>query len=90
MRYIIPCLAALLLASPPAMADRAAGDACAASLKPEARTIYDATAPLVGIGQDMRQAMTATTSQLAINGKIDRATARESAQAAGLCLEKLR
>ena len=90
MRFMLPGLMALLFFPTAARADRAAADACAATLNSESKIIYEAMLPVAGSGQDMRQAMTSTTTQLAISGKIQRATARDSAQAAGACLQKLR
>ena len=90
MRAVFPGLACLLLASTGAFADRAAADACAASLKSEARSIYDAMAPLMNTTTDTRQPSTSTSTQLETTVKLAQGTSRESAQAAGACLEKLR
>ena len=90
MRAVFPGLACLLLASTAAFADRAAADACAATLKSEARSIYDAMASLVNTNTDNRPATSATATQLDTTVKLAQGTSRESAQAAGACLEKLR
>ncbi|MBS7541419.1 hypothetical protein [Ancylobacter lacus] len=79
------CLAALLAAGA-AQANRAAGDACAAGLSPDAKAIYSSVVGQLGSG-DLRSLVTDTTKSLAMSGKIDRGNARSNAQAAGKCLE---
>lgn len=86
-----PILAALLtLAASPALADRAAGDACATGLSPEARAIYSATAPDFAASKDPRGLLTTRTRGLVQAGTVPMGKARAAAQAAAACLEKLR
>ncbi len=80
------CLAALLAAGSAAEANRAAGDACAAGLTPDAKAIYSSVVGQLGSG-DLRSLVTDATKSLAMSGKIDRGNARSNAQAAGKCLE---
>jgi hypothetical protein len=69
-----------------ALADPAAAQACAGQLSKDARTIFDTTLPQLGASTDLRGLVTDTTRTLAASGRIDRATARSSAIAAGQCL----
>lgn len=75
------------LAAAPALADKAAGDACAAGLSPDAKAIYAAVGAASG---DLRSIVTDATKSLVMSGKIDRGNARANAQAAGACLEQAR
>jgi len=81
--------AALLLAigAGPALADRAAADACAAGLNAEAKAIYDASIDAVGSGQ-LKSVVTSSTKSLVAAGKVSMGTARSSAMAAGACLQQ--
>jgi hypothetical protein len=84
-------LAALLLAPPlQAFADPAAAVKCQASLDPEAKLIYDTVSPLVTPTTVIRDAIKQQTRSLVIAGKVNRATARDSAKAAGECFRMLR
>ncbi len=80
---------AAVLGSMPAFADKAAGDACAASLSPDGKAIYAAVMG-AGAGGDLRSVVTDTTKSLVMSGKIDRGNARTNAQAAGACLQQAR
>jgi len=73
-----------------ARADAAAANACAAKLPKDAKTIFAATLPKVTPGADLRAVLTSSARSLAISGKIDRGTARDSATAAGECLKLTR
>ena len=84
------CVAALLAIGTSAHADRAAGDACAAKLSGDAKTIYSATVTQVAGGGDVRSVITDTTRSLAMSGKIDRGAARGNAEAAGQCLAQVK
>ncbi|MFG1346380.1 hypothetical protein V5F59_15915 [Xanthobacter autotrophicus DSM 431] len=79
-------LAVSILAGTPALADRAAADRCAAKLTPEAKAIYQASAPMLVKGADGRAVVTEQTRTLVLSGKISHLTASESAQAAAECL----
>jgi len=79
-------ISALLSPVPSALADPAAAQACAAKLPKDAQTIFAATLPQLGPGANLRDVITATTRSLAMDNKIDRATARPSAQSAAKCL----
>ncbi|MBS9476595.1 hypothetical protein [Ancylobacter radicis] len=80
-------LVLFLAAGSVAMADKAAGDACAASLNADGQAIYAGVGSASG---DLRTAITNTTRSLAMSGKIDRGNARTNAEAAGKCLELAR
>jgi hypothetical protein len=75
--------------APPAKADTAAANACAANLSTDARTIFDKTLPQFAPGGDLRELLTTNTRSLAIAGTISRSSARESATAAAACLERV-
>lgn len=75
-----------LLATTPALADKATADRCAAKLAPEARLIYAASAPLLVPGADGRAVVTEQTRKLVLSGKLDHMKASDSAQAAANCL----
>ncbi len=83
-------IAAAICALPmTASANRAAADACAASLAPEARLIFDATAPSITPTAEIRAALEEKTRDLVMNGRVSRSSARGSATAAGNCLKNL-
>jgi hypothetical protein len=88
MRRIVTL--ALALSAGPALADRAAGDNCAANLTPAAKIIYQDTAPDIKPETDLRDAIRNHTRQLVIDGKLDRDGARDAAQAAGGCLKAIK
>src|SRR5215471_18984406 len=68
-------------------ATSAAANECAAKLPKDAKAIFDATLPKVVPGANLRDLVTTNTRSLAIAGTIDRGTARQSAAAAGQCLQ---
>lgn len=70
-------------------ANRAATDACAASLAPEARLIFDATAPSITPTTEIRPVLEEKTRSLISSGRVSRSSARGSATAAGNCLKQL-
>ena len=84
----LPVIAILLAL--PAMADPAAGAACAAKLPPDAAMIYRATAPEIRHDTVIRDLLTEQVRAMVIQGKLDRAAARPAAEAAGACLQALR
>jgi hypothetical protein len=71
-----------------ARADTAAATSCATGLPKDARAIFDATLPQLAPGGDLRAMVTANTRSLALAGKIEPDTARDSAKAAAVCLER--
>lgn len=70
----------------PAHADKAAADACAAGLTADGKAIYAASISSVVAGGDVRSVVSDKARGLAMGGKINRGTARGSAEAAGKCL----
>lgn len=72
-----------------ASANRAAADACAASLSPEARLIFDAAAPAITPNAEIRPILEEKTRALVSSGRVSRSSARGSATAAGNCLRQL-
>jgi hypothetical protein len=81
-------LAALLAVSPlSAVAADVAVPACAQSLTPAARMIYDATAASRPPDSALRDVVAAQTRKLVMTGRIERAAARPAAEAAGSCLK---
>ncbi|MDR6950756.1 hypothetical protein J2X65_000099 [Ancylobacter sp. 3268] len=80
------CLGALVLVAAPALADKAAADACAAGLNADGKAIYAASFASISSGGDVRGVVTDKTRSLAMGGKIDRGAARTNAEAAGKCL----
>jgi len=84
-------IAALLLVAPlQAFADPAAAVKCRASLAPDAKLIYDTVSPLVTPTTVIRDVIKQQTRSLVLAGKVKRATARDSAKAAGECFRLLR
>ncbi|MFN3891501.1 MAG: hypothetical protein ACK4MV_13965 [Beijerinckiaceae bacterium] len=80
-------LSLLVLAPGVAHADRAAADACAASLSPESQQIYRGTLASKPTPATARQIVTAQTEKLIQEGKLTLFNARAAAEAAGRCLE---
>lgn len=80
-------IASLALAVAPAYADRAAGDACAASLSAESQQIYRGTLAAKPTPETAKQIVTAQTEKLMHDGKLTMFSARSAAQAAGKCLQ---
>jgi hypothetical protein len=78
----------IAFATPATSADTAAANACAAKLPKDAKAIFDKTLPQIGPGADLRSLVTTNTRSLAISGAIDRGSARQSAIAAGQCLQR--
>jgi hypothetical protein len=90
MSKLILFMALLLVAPSAASANQAAADACRAGLAPEAKLIYDTVFPLVQPTTEIRNVIKRQTRSLVSAGKVRRATARESAEAAGHCFRLLR
>jgi hypothetical protein len=88
MHHNIIRLAAILAVLPlSAVAGEAAMQACAKSLSPAARMIYDASAASVPPDSALRDVVAAQTRKLVMAGRIERAAARPAAEAAGNCLK---
>jgi ABC-type uncharacterized transport system YnjBCD permease subunit len=91
LMHKIVLVAVMFLAMPhAAFADAAAAAKCQAGLAPEARLIYDTTYPLVTPTSVIRDVLKQQTRSLVMAGKVNRATARDSAKAAGECFRLLR
>ncbi len=82
--------AMLLVARLQAFADPAAAMKCRATLSPEAGLIFDTVFPLVTPTTVVRDLLKQHTRSLVFDGKVKRATARDSAKAAGECFRVLR
>jgi hypothetical protein len=83
-------VAMLVLAPTLAHADKQAADACAGSLSPGAKMIFDASAPEFPSAPDPKGLVKSKTKELVLGGKIQRGDARANAISAGECLKKLR
>lgn len=81
-------LPVIALAPAAARADTTAMTACATKLTPDAKAIFDKTLPQVTPSSDLRALLTSTTRSLAFSGAISRGDARQSATAAGQCLQQ--
>ena len=69
-----------------AMADRAAGDACAAGLPPPSQQIYSATIASKPAPEAARDIVVAETKRMIRAGALSPLKARSVAEAAGRCL----
>lgn len=83
-------LVAGCLAASTALASQQQADQCAAGLSAESKTIYDAVAPTAASAPDLRAAITDATKSLVMAGKVNRSSAKGSAEAAGTCLAHLK
>jgi hypothetical protein len=70
-----------------AASGKAAGDACAQKLPPESRMIYDATVKNLGNAASIKDVVTTQTRALVMQGKVQRSSAKSSAEATAPCLE---
>ncbi|SHO63362.1 hypothetical protein SAMN02745172_01357 [Pseudoxanthobacter soli DSM 19599] len=86
---VLAAAVAAIIAPGAAFADAASAGACAQKLAPDARQIYDATAPQVTPGVDLKSVVTTATKKLAMAGTISRGDARSSAMSAVQCLQQL-
>jgi hypothetical protein len=86
-KSFIPLILLLL----PSSAVSGEGDAgsCVSSLSAEAKMIYEAVAPLVTNGSDLGSVVRRETIALVTAGRVDRASAPDSAKAAAGCLRQL-
>ena len=69
-----------------ALADSAAGSACAGNLTPDGQAIYAATMAQKPTMQNQRDTLEKETKSLAFNNKIARSSARDNAKAAEACI----
>jgi hypothetical protein len=90
MRKFILIAAMLLTVPSLAFADPAAATKCRANLTPEAQLIYDTSSPLLTPTTIIRDVIKQQTRSLVLAGKVKRATAPDSAKAAGECFRMLR
>jgi hypothetical protein len=86
MRRTVLCLV-LALVPAAALADRAAGDACAQKLAPAARSIYDGTLAKKPAPGQARAVVVAQAEGLMKTQGLSMSEARQAGQAAGQCLE---
>ncbi|GEP54898.1 hypothetical protein [Reyranella soli] len=70
-----------------ALADSAAGNACAANLTPDGQSIYTTTMAAKPTTQNQRDVLEKETRSLAMNNKIARGSARDNAIAAEACIK---
>jgi hypothetical protein len=82
--------AALVLLPAAAFADKQTAAACAGKLTPEAKLIYDTAAPTIKPDTMIRDPLPPMVRPMVMAGKVSRATAQQSGQAAGLCLNELK
>jgi hypothetical protein len=80
--------AILMLSAAASLASRAAADACATRLAPDAKLVYGAVISSVAPGTDLVELVRSKTRGLVMAGKLDRAQAQPAAQAAGACLKQ--
>jgi hypothetical protein len=80
---------ALLLTSSPAWADRKVADACAASLSPESKAVYDAVVAQVKPGADNKAIAESVVKGMVADGKLSLFSAKSTAEPAGECIKKL-
>jgi hypothetical protein len=59
---------------------------CSSALSVNARLVYDASLPALTPGTTVRDAVTAKTKELVMEGKLTQSDARPAAQEAGRCL----
>lgn len=88
--FALPLMLALAVSATGAHADSSAATACAAKLTPDAKVIFDKTLPQVTSNSDLRSLLTTNTRSLAMAGTISRGSARDSATAAGKCLQQVK
>ena len=78
---------ALVALSPfSALADRAAGDACAAGLAPTSQEIYQRTMAETPTPETIRDIVAAKTKEMVAEGKLGLFSAKSAAQDAGKCM----
>jgi hypothetical protein len=70
-----------------ALADKAAGDACASKLNADGKAVYSAVVAAKPTTETLRSVVEHEARGLAMGGKISRGSARENAAAAGECVK---
>jgi hypothetical protein len=85
-RRLVLHFAVLICAPVPALADRAAGDACAAALSPQSQQIYSATVSSKPTPDAARGVVVEETKKMVRAGALSPLKARSAAEAAGRCL----
>jgi hypothetical protein len=86
MRPTVLCVILALLPGA-ALADRKAGDACAANLSPAGKSVYDGTIAKRPAPGQARAVVVAEVEQLMKSQDLSMMQARQAGQAAGQCLE---
>jgi hypothetical protein len=89
-RSAIVVAVVLLVVATPVLADRAAGNRCAAALPPAAKSLYDKALNDVLAGNSLEDALTPPARWMVITGSISAADAKVAAAAAAECLERAR
>ena len=84
---LLAAVAVLPFAASPALANRAAADACAAKLPANSKLIYAATVDSVKANVKLADVVRDKTRSLVMSGKLSRGEAKGAAEAAGQCLK---
>jgi hypothetical protein len=90
MRLRAAFVVGMVLCVSSAHADPKKAQACASTLAPESKAIYDVSAADVAAGAEIKATLEAKTRALVMDGKVVRSSARSSAEAAGTCLKILK
>jgi hypothetical protein len=86
----VALIVVLTISVTPAIADKAAGERCAANLSSHAARIYKATASDITKNSVISDVLRRRVRMMIIDGQIDRATAETAAPSAAVCLDLLR
>ena len=78
--------AVLICSASAAHADTAAANACAASLKPQARMVFDAAMADPNLAVPLRRVLAKTLADLVYGGRLPLGEARGAAEGASECL----
>lgn len=89
MRRAVLTILLIALGSPAALAGKAEGQACAATLTQPGKQMYEVVAPHVAPGKDIADTIRAQIRPLVMGGKLSRTDAQGNAKAVKACLEKL-
>lgn len=89
MKSTVLVVALIGFAAAPALADRKAGDACAAGLTPDSKLIYANTIAAKVAPSQGRAFVVKQAEALIASGKMSTLEARATAEAAGRCLQLL-
>ena len=85
--YKTMCLSlSIAVLSGTAFAEDVKSDACAASLSPTAKTIFDAVAPSVEADTNLKKLLKKKVRPLVMSGELKRKDAKANAPLAGECL----